>query len=106
MEQFVGMSKTGSIKEAAEGLKNPQFLMLFDSSKERFKESVSQLEEMFPGVPSIGCVGQFYGKTQVLENGVMVVGFSSGCFYRCIHNAGKMYQKIPAECYKYQCISG
>ena len=50
MEQFVGMSKTGSIKEAAEGLKNPQFLMLFDSSKERFKESVSQLEEMFPGV--------------------------------------------------------
>ena len=26
MEQFVGMSKTGSIKEAAEGLKNPQFL--------------------------------------------------------------------------------
>ena len=38
MEQFVGMSKTGSIKEAAEGLKNPQFLMLFDSSKERFKE--------------------------------------------------------------------
>ena len=65
MEQFVGMSKTGSIKEAAEGLKNPQFLMLFDSSKERFKESVSQLEEMFPGVPSIGCVGQFYGKTQV-----------------------------------------
>ena len=34
MEQFVGMSKTGSIKEAAEGLKNPQFLMLFDSSKE------------------------------------------------------------------------
>ena len=44
MEQFVGMSKTGSIKEAAEGLKNPQFLMLFDSSKERFKESVSQLE--------------------------------------------------------------
>ena len=64
MEQFVGMSKTGSIKEAAEGLKNPQFLMLFDSSKERFKESVSQLEEMFPGVPSIGCVGQFYGKTQ------------------------------------------
>lgn len=43
MEQFVGMSKTGSIKEAAEGLKNPQFLMLFDSSKERFKESVSQL---------------------------------------------------------------
>ena len=78
MEQFVGMSKTGSIKEAAEGLKNPQFLMLFDSSKERFKESVSQLEEMFPGVPSIGCVGQFYGKTQVLENGVMVVGFSGG----------------------------
>ena len=27
MEQFVGMSKTGSIKEAAEGLKNPQFLI-------------------------------------------------------------------------------
>lgn len=57
MEQFVGMSKTGSIKEAAEGLKNPQFLILFDSSKERFKESVSQLEEMFPGVPKYWVCG-------------------------------------------------
>lgn len=78
MEQLVGTSKSGNVKEAAENIKNPQFLMLFESRKERFLQSVEQLEQMFPDVPSIGCVGQFYGKTQVLEDGVMVVAFSGG----------------------------
>lgn len=33
MEQFVGTSKTGNVKEAAGKIKNPEFLMLFDSKE-------------------------------------------------------------------------
>lgn len=75
MEQFVGMSKTGSIKEAAEGLKNPQFLILFDSSKERFKESVSQLEEMFPVCQVLGVWDSFTERHRCLKMVLWLLDF-------------------------------
>lgn len=76
MRQAFGMSRTGSLKEAAQSLGRPQFLMLF-SNRGQFRQHVKELEALFPGVPSIGCVGMSYD-TRVVEEGVGVIAFSDG----------------------------
>lgn len=76
MKQFFGMSQRGDLAEAVRGLSSPQFIMLL-SNNEKFEAHVSQLEALFPGVPSIGCIGMSYD-TRIAENGVGVVAFSGG----------------------------
>ncbi len=76
MRQFFGKSQYGDLKEAVRGLSNPQFIMLF-SNKEQFETHVRELEKLYPGVPSIGCIGMCYD-TGVVEKGVGVVAFSDG----------------------------
>ncbi len=56
MKQFFGMSQRGRIEEAVSGIKNPQFLMLM-SNAAQFEAHVKTLEKLYPGVPSIGCIG-------------------------------------------------
>lgn len=36
---------------------------------------MEELEKLYPGVPSIGCVGQSYGGTQAVEKGMLVTAF-------------------------------
>lgn len=76
MNQFVGMSRSCNVEEASRGLKDPKLIIMSVSDKEVFKEKVSQLEDMFPGVPSIGCVGESYCGTDVMEKGIMIVGLT------------------------------
>lgn len=76
MRQFFGMSQSGKLSEAVHGLDSPQFIMLL-SNKTQFGEHVKTLEKMYPGVPSIGCIGMSYDKNMV-ENGVSVVAFLEG----------------------------
>lgn len=76
MKQFFGMSQNGNLKEAVHGLSNPQFIMLF-SNNSQFEEHVKKLEELFPKVPSIGCIGMSYD-VSVVEKGVGIVAFSGG----------------------------
>lgn len=76
MRQFFGKSQYGDLTEAVRGLGNPQFIMLF-SNKEQFESHVHELEKLYPGVPSIGCIGMCYD-TNVVENGVGVIAFSEG----------------------------
>lgn len=76
MKQFFGMSRRGELQEAVQGLGRPQFIMLL-SNKEQFEAHVKELERMFPGVPSIGCIGMSYD-TKVVEDGVGVIAFSDG----------------------------
>lgn len=78
MKQFIGTSDRGNLEEAIRGLKNPEFIILCVSEKDRFKNIVEELELAFPNVPSIGCVGQSYGQTKVLEKGIMVTAFYDG----------------------------
>jgi hypothetical protein len=76
MKQFYGMSQRGNLDEALQGLSHPQLIMLL-SNKEQFERHVAELEERFPGVPSIGCIGMCY-QTGIVENGVGVIAFSDG----------------------------
>lgn len=76
VRQFYGMSHSGDIKEAVQGLKDPQFLMLLSNS-EQFAEHVKTLQGLYPNVPSIGCAGMSYDTT-VVEKGVGIVAFYDG----------------------------
>lgn len=78
MKQFIGTSARGNLQEAIQGLHKPELILLCVGEKEQFKSIVEQLEKAFPKVPSIGCVGQSYGQTQVFEKGIMVTAFYDG----------------------------
>ena len=76
MKQFFGMSQSGNLQEAVKGLHNPQFIMLL-SNNDQFEAHVKKLEELYPQIPSIGCIGMSYD-TKVVEKGVGVVAFYDG----------------------------
>ncbi len=65
MKQYFGMSQTGNLKEAAQGVHAPGLLILM-SNADQFEAHVTELESLFPGVPSIGCIGMSYS-TRVVE---------------------------------------
>lgn len=73
MRQFFGMSQSGDLKEAVRGLQDPQFVMLI-SNQGQFEGHVKKLEELFPKVPSIGCIGMGYAR-KMAERGVSVIAF-------------------------------
>ena len=76
MRQFFGMSNRGDLSEAVRNLDSPQFIMLL-SNNAQFEEHVKALEKLYPGIPSIGCIGMSYD-TKVVENGVGIIAFSGG----------------------------
>ncbi|MDE5698527.1 MAG: hypothetical protein K2I96_14145 [Lachnospiraceae bacterium] len=76
MRQIFGMSHSGNLAEAVDRLENPQFIMLM-SNNAQFETHVKTLEKMFPGVPSIGCIGMSYD-TAVVEEGVGIIAFTDG----------------------------
>lgn len=78
MKQFTGVSKSGDVQEAVRGLNNPALIIICSSDKETFQDKVTELELLFPGVPSIGCVGQSYAGTDVVESGLTVTAFCEG----------------------------
>jgi Uncharacterized conserved protein len=67
------MSQSGNLQEAVRGLDNPQLIMLLSNSGQ-FEDHVKKLEELYPRIPSIGCIGMSYD-TKVVEKGVSVVAF-------------------------------
>jgi Uncharacterized conserved protein len=94
MKQYFGMSQSGDLKEAVQGIRTPQLIMLF-SNGEQFEAHVRQLEELFPGVPSIGCIGMCYG-SRIVEKGVGVLAFSEG-----VSAAANVLEEVSAMPVKY-----
>lgn len=76
LKQFFGTSKSGNLKEAVHGMASPQLIMMM-SNADQFEAHVKELEELYPGVPSIGCIGMSYD-TKVVEKGVGVVAYYDG----------------------------
>lgn len=70
------MNQSGNLQEAVRGLHNPQFIMLL-SNNDQFEAHVKKLEELYPQIPSIGCIGMSYS-TKVVEKGVGVIAFYDG----------------------------
>ena len=94
MRQFFGMSQSGNLAEAVEGLDNPQFIMLM-SNNAQFETHVKALERYYPGVPSIGCIGMSYD-IRVVEEGVGVVAFYDG-----VSAAANVLEQVSAMPVKY-----
>ena len=76
MRQFFGMSQSGNLQEALRGLENPQLIMLLSNS-DQFEAHVKKLEELYPKVPSIGCIGMSYD-TKIVEKGVSIIAYYGG----------------------------
>lgn len=76
MKQFYGMSQKGDIKEAVRGLENPKLIILMSNGKQ-FEAHVEELQQLYPDVPSIGCIGMSYD-TKVVEEGVGITAFTDG----------------------------
>lgn len=76
MKQFYGMSQRGDIKEAVRGLENPKLIILMSNGKQ-FETHVAELQQLYPDVPSIGCIGMSYD-TKVVEEGVGITAFTEG----------------------------
>ena len=76
MKQFYGSSKNGILKDAVRGLTAPKLIILM-SSPDRFDQHVEELEQLFPGVPSIGVIDMCYDR-QVTEKGVGIAAFTEG----------------------------
>lgn len=74
VKQTFGKSNSGNLKEAVRGITNPKLLLLM-SNADQFEAHVEELERLFPGVPSIGCIGMSYDKS-IVEKGVGIVAFS------------------------------
>lgn len=70
------MSQRGDLADAVRGLSNPQFIMLL-SNGEQFEAHVRELERLYPGIPSIGCIGMSYD-IKIVEKGVGVIAFTDG----------------------------
>ena len=95
MKQTFGMSMSGDLKAASKGISRPQFIMLF-SNKEQFESHVIQLEQIFPGVPSIGCIGMSYD-TRMVEKGVGLIAFSDGVsVWNRMSEMSTAQRKIPS----------
>ena len=95
VRQFFGMSQQGNLKEAVRGLVNPQLIMLMSNSSQ-FEKHVKELEEMYPEVPSIGCIGMSYDTKGVVEQGVGVVAFMEG-----VNAAANVLEQVSVMPVKY-----
>ncbi|MDE7476593.1 MAG: hypothetical protein K2M91_01350 [Lachnospiraceae bacterium] len=94
MRQFFGKSQSGNLTEAVRGLENPQLIMLM-SNNGQFETHVKTLERLYPGVPSIGCIGMSYD-VSVVEDGVGVVAFLDG-----VNAAANVLEHVSAMPVKY-----
>ncbi len=93
MRQFFGMSQSGDLTEAVSGLDNPQFIMLM-SNNAQFETHVKALEKLYPGVPSIGCIGMSYD-VRMVEEGVGVVAFLDGV--EAVANVLEQVSSMPVK---------
>ncbi|MBO6111762.1 MAG: hypothetical protein J6P45_01775 [Lachnospiraceae bacterium] len=71
-----GTSDKGSLEEALKGAGKPSLIILM-SPADKFEANVEKLEQLYPGVPSIGCIAMGYGR-EVAQKGVSVAMFSDG----------------------------
>lgn len=74
MKQQIGTSLTGNLFEAVKDFTNPSLIILL-SNKDKFDENVKELAQLYPDVPSIGCICDSYNKHLTIENGLTVIAF-------------------------------
>lgn len=74
MRFLFGNSKNGNVAEALKSIQAPEALLFIVSDEQMLAEAAMQIEMAFPGVPSIGGVGQSYAGKVTVDQGIAVIG--------------------------------
>ena len=74
MKFVFGSSKTGNVAEALQAIQSPEALLFIVSDESMLADAAAQIEQVFPGVPSIGGVGQSYAGKVTVDQGISVIG--------------------------------
>lgn len=72
MKLSYGSSKKGDVAEALKNIAEPEALFFSVASEDMLESTAQEIEKRFPGVPSIGGVGQAYTDKQFYDAGVTV----------------------------------
>lgn len=73
MKLEYGSSKKGDVSEALQGIVGPEALFFSVASEDMLGHAASEIEKAFPGVPSIGGVGQAYIGKEFFDAGITVI---------------------------------
>lgn len=73
MKLTYGSSKTGDVTEALKNITEPDALFFAVASEDMLASTAEEIEKKFPGVPSVGGVGQSYTDQQFFDAGVTVI---------------------------------
>ena len=76
MKVIYGSSKNGDASEALKNVKSPEALFFTVASEDMLEDTAREIEKRFPGVPSIGGVGQAYIDKQFFDSGITVIAMS------------------------------
>lgn len=76
MKLTYGSSKSGDVREALRNIKEPAALFFSVASEDMLASAAEEIENCFPGIPSIGGVGQAYMNKAFFDAGVTVIGMS------------------------------
>lgn len=72
MKFAYGSSKAGNVTEALKNITAPAALFFSVASEDMLERTAAEIEKAFPGVPSIGGVGQAYTDKQFFDTGITV----------------------------------
>lgn len=72
MKFTFGSSKKGDVAEALSGIREPAALFFSVAGEEMLEHAAMEIEKKFPGIPSIGGVGQAYIDKQFFDAGITV----------------------------------
>jgi len=73
MKLTYGSSKTGDVAEALKNIAEPEALFFVVASEDMLEHTAKEIEKVFPGVASIGGVGQTYIGRAFFDAGVTVI---------------------------------
>lgn len=73
MKLVYGSSRTGNVAEALANITEPAALFFSVASEDMLERTAAEIEKAFPGVASIGGVGQAYMDKQFFDAGVTVI---------------------------------
>ncbi|MCI8326634.1 MAG: hypothetical protein HFI37_02540 [Lachnospiraceae bacterium] len=73
MKLTYGSSKRGDVSEALRNITEPAALFFSVASEDMLEHTANEIEKIFPGVASIGGVGQAYMDRQFFDAGVTVI---------------------------------
>ncbi len=73
MRLAYGSSKKGDVSEALKNITEPAALFFSVANENMLEHTAHEIERIFPGVPSIGGVGQAYCGNQFFDAGITVI---------------------------------